>query len=397
VTTTTPFDAGRQRRQEAARRPPVWRDVRVLTWAFQLGVLAVVVAVLAWLYDNVQVRSDQQNIPTGYEYLDQPAGFPIAGSDFRPTQPVTDALVEGLLNTLRLAVTGIVLATVLGVLLGIARLSKNFIVRKGAQAYVEVVRNVPLYGLMLLLYTAVVLNAFPPPNESWLIGSIAVLNVRGSSIFWYEGSNTRFVIVVLAALIVFVLVSRWRRAVSDRTGKPALSAVYGLVAGAVLVVVLWIVLGLGGSSPEREGLRVTGGITMTPSYFAALVALVLYTSSHVAEIVRGSIQAVPRGQGEAADALALSGFQRMWHVVLPQALRIGTPPIGNQYLNLTKNSSLAAAIAFPELTQVTQLSVANRSPAVPSYVLLLLIYLGLSLVISAVVNLANRRLAIVER
>ncbi len=289
------------------------------------------------------------------------------------------------------------LATVLGVLLGIARLSKNFLVRKGAQAYVEVVRNVPLYGLMLLLYTAVVLNAFPPPNESWVIGSIAVLNVRGSSIFWYEGSNTRFLIVLLAGVIVLFLVSRWRRAVSDRTGRPALTAVYGLVAVAVVVVLLWILLGLGGSSPEREGLRVTGGITMTPSYFAALVALVLYTSSHVAEIVRGSIQAVPRGQGEAADALALSGFQRMWHVVLPQALRIGTPPIGNQYLNLTKNSSLAAAIAFPELTQVTQLSVANRSPAVPSYVLLLLMYLGLSLVISAVVNLANRRLAIVER
>jgi general L-amino acid transport system permease protein len=397
MTATTPFDVDRQHRLAAARRPPFWRDVRVLTWAFQLGVLAVVVAVLAWLYDNVQVRSDQQNIPTGYEYLDQPAGFPIAGSDFRPTQPVSDALVEGLLNTLRLAVTGIVLATVLGVLLGIARLSKNFLVRKGAQAYVEVVRNVPLYGLMLLLYTAVVLNAFPPPNQSWEIGSIAVLNVRGSSIFWYEGSNTKFLIVVLAALVVFALVTRWRRAVSDRTGKPALSTVYGLVAVAVVIVLLWILLGLGGSSPAREGLRVTGGITMTPSYFAALVALVVYTSSHVAEIVRGSIQAVPRGQGEAADALALSGFQRMWHVVLPQALRIGTPPIGNQYLNLTKNSSLAAAIAFPELTQVTQLSVANRSPAVPSYVLLLLIYLGLSLVISAVVNLANRRLAIVER
>ena len=123
----------------------------------------------------------------------------------------------------------------------------------------------------------------------------------------------------------------------------------------------------------------------------------LYTSSHIAEIVRGSIQAVPRGQGEAADALALSGFQRVWFVVLPQAMRIAVPPIGNQYLNLAKNSSLAAVISFPELTQVTQLSVANRSPAVPSYALLLLIYLVLCLVLSTVVNLANRHLAIVER
>ena len=397
MTATTPFDAERQRRLAAARRPPLWRDVRVLTWAFQLTVLAIVVALLAWLYDNLQVNSDRQNLPTSFEFLDQPASFPIAGSDFRQTQPVSDALVEGLLNTLRLAVTGIVLATVLGILIGIARLSKNFLVRKGAQAYVEVIRNVPLFGLIVLLYTAVVLNAFPPPNESWEFGSIAVFNVRGSSVFWFEGGNTKFVIILLAALFTFALVARWRRSVSDRTGKPALSVLYGLGAAAIIVVLLWLLLGLGGSAPELDGRRVRGGITMTPPYFAALVALVAYTSSHIAEIVRGSIQAVPKGQGEAADALALSGLQRMWNVVLPQAMRIGLPPIGNQYLNLTKNTSLAAAISFPELTQITQLSVANRSPAVPSYVLLLLIYLGLSLLISAVVNLANRRLAIVER
>jgi general L-amino acid transport system permease protein len=124
---------------------------------------------------------------------------------------------------------------------------------------------------------------------------------------------------------------------------------------------------------------------------------VIYTASHIAEIVRGSIQAVPRGQGEAADALALSPTQRLRHVVMPQAMRIAVPPIGNQYLNLTKNSSLAAVISFPELTKITQLSVANRSPAVPSFALLLLIYLVVSLLISAVVNIANRRLAVVER
>ncbi len=397
MTATTPFDADRERRRAAARRPPFHRDARVLTWAFQLAIFALVVAVVAWLYSNVQVNSDRQNFPTSFDYLDQPASFPIAGSDFRQTQPVSDALVEGLLNTLRLAVTGTVLATVLGILIGIARLSKNFLVRKAAQAYVEVIRNVPLFGLILLLYTAVVLNAFPPPNESWEFGSIAVLNVRGSSVFWFDGGNTKFVIILLVAVLTFAVVARWRRSVSDRTGKPALSALYGLGAAVVVVVVLWILLGLGGSAPELDGRRVTGGITMTPPYFAALVGLVAYTASHIAEIVRGSIQAVPKGQGEAADALALSGFQRMWNVVLPQAMRIGLPPIGNQYLNLTKNTSLAAAISFPELTQITQLSVANRSPAVPSYVLLLLIYLGLSLLISAVVNLANRRLAIVER
>ena len=134
----------------------------------------------------------------------------------------------------------------------------------------------------------------------------------------------------------------------------------------------WVVLGLGATAPELDGRRVSGGITMSPAYFAALLALTAYTASHIAEIVRASIQAVPKGQGEAADALALSGFQRLWYVVLPQAMRIGLPPTGNQYINLTKNSSLAAAVSFPELTKVTLLATGTRSPAVPSFVLLLL-------------------------
>jgi len=198
-------------------------------------------------------------------------------------------------------------------------------------------------------------------------------------------------------VLAMFVVARWRRAVLDRTGRPARTALWAIPVGLVVAVVAWTALGLGVTSPELTGRRTLGGITMTPAYFAALLALVAYTSSHIAEIVRASIQAVPRGQGEAADALALSGFQRLWYVVLPQAMRIGTPPVGNQYLNLTKNSSLAAIISFPELTKVTQLAVATRAPAVPSYVLLLLIYLAISLVISFVVNLFNRRLAIVER
>ncbi len=378
-------------------RPPLWRDVRVLSWMFQLAVVAVVVALVAWILDNYRVNSARLNIPTGLDFLDQPAGFPIPSSSFRQTQTVRDALIEGLQNTLRLVVTGVVAATVLGILLGVARLSKNFLVRNSARAYVEFVRNVPLFILLILMYTAIVLNAFPVPQESWTLGPIAVLNVRGGSVFWFEGGNWRMVAVAVLTLLTLWLVVRWRRRVADRTGHPARTAVYALPIAAVVLVVAWVAVGLGASAPELDGRRVSGGITMTPEYFAAFAALVIYTSSHVAEIVRGSIQAVPKGQGEAADALALSSFQRLWYVVLPQAMRIGVPPIGNQYLNLAKNSSLAAAISFPELTKVTQLTVANRSPAVPAFALLLAIYLVLSLILSLFVNLANRRLAIVER
>lgn len=387
----------RDRSRTISQKPPPWRDVRVLTWAFQLAVIAVAVAIVLWLWNNLQVKSRQQNLPTSFDFLGQPSGFPIPAGDFRQSQPVREALIEGLFNTLRLAVTGIVLATVLGTLIGIARLTQNFLVRKAAQAYVEFIRNVPLLALITMFYFAVVLTGFPRANQSWELGPIAVLNVRGASVFWYEGSNLRFVIVVLAAALTFAVIARWRAAVRDRTGAPALTGLYGGSAALVVAVGLWLLLGMGGTSPAQEGLRTTGGITMTPEYFAVLVGLVVYTASHIAEIVRGSIQAVPKGQGEAANALALSGFQRMWYVVLPQAMRIGLPPIGNQYLNLAKNSSLAAVIGFAELTKVTQLTVANRSPAVPAFTLLLLIYLVISLAISALVNLANRRLAIVER
>jgi general L-amino acid transport system permease protein len=378
-------------------RPPLWRDVRVLSWAFQLVVVGLVVAIVLWLLDNFRANSERINTPTGFAFLDQPSDFPIPGSDFRQSQPVRDALVEGLQNTLRLAVTGIVLATVLGVLIGIARLAQNFIVRNASRVYVEFVRNVPLLAILILLYIAVVLNVFPRADQSWELGPLAVLNVRGASVFWFEGGNVKFAIAVVATVLAAWVIARWRRGVADRTGRPARRGLWALTGGAVVFVVAWAVLGLGGTAPEIDGRRVTGGITMTPEYFAALAALVLYTASHIAEIVRGSIQAVPRGQGEAADSLALSGFQRTWFVVLPQAMRIAVPPIGNQYLNLTKNTSLAAVIGFPEITKITELTVANRSPAVPSYALLLAIYLVLSLVISFFVNLVNRRLAIVER
>ena len=378
-------------------RPPFWRDVRVLAWIFQILVVAVVVAVVWYFVGNYYENAEAQNLNTGLDFLEQPAGFPIPSSDFRQSQPVSDALVEGLLNTLRLSITGIVLATVLGTLIGVARLSQNFVLRSAARVYVELVRNVPLLAIVVLAYVAIVLNVFPPPNESWELGPIAVLNVRGASVFWYEGSNGKALIAGGLALITLWAVARWRRHVADASGRPARTGLWAIPAAAVVLVVAWIVLGLGATAPELDGRRVSGGITMTPAYFAALLALTAYTASHIAEIVRASIQAVAKGQGEAADALALSGFQRLWYVVLPQAMRIGLPPTGNQYINLTKNSSLAAAVSFPELTKITLLATGTRSPAVPSFVLLLLMYLALSLIISLIVNLFNRRLAIVER
>jgi general L-amino acid transport system permease protein len=225
-----------------------------------------------------------------------------------------------------------------------------------------------------------------------------VLSNRGIGVPWYQGgSGYQLALLALVGLAGWWLIARWRTAASERTGTPSHA---GLLGGGFFVAVMvigWIALGFSLTTPEVTGRQITGGIRVDPSYFALLLALVVYTASHIAEIVRGSIQAVPRGQDEAAQALALSPFQRMWNVVLPQAMRIAIPPLGNQYLNLIKNSSLGAAIGFYDLTLVATTTVGNGSPAVPVFALTMLVYISLSLVTSFIVNVANRRMALVER
>jgi len=254
-----------------AGRPPLWRDVRALAWAFQLLVVAAVVAVVWWLTNNYRTNTSRQGIATDWAFLDQPAQFPIANSTFRQTQPVKDAVVIGLANTLRLSITGIVLATIFGTMIGVARLSKNFLVRSAARAYVEFVRNVPLLVLLVLIYLGVVQNAFPRPTESWVLGPIAVINVRGANAIWYEGANWRAAIAVGVAILAGLVVARSRASYADRTGRPARAGGWGVLVSVVVLVGAWIVLGLGVTAPELDGTRVTGGINMTAAYFASLL------------------------------------------------------------------------------------------------------------------------------
>jgi general L-amino acid transport system permease protein len=378
-------------------RPPLWRDVRVLRWAFQLAVLAVVVLIVATLVNNVRVNSSRSGIPTGFDYLDRPAQFPIADSDFRQTQPIRDAVAIGVMNTLRVSLIGMVAATLLGTLVGIARLSRNWLVRSAARVYVEALRNIPLLLLIFFSYISLALATFPRVGEAWEPLGLLVMSNRGLVVPWHQGGAWPIVAVTGLAVVVAWLIARWRASVHARTGEPARSGIYAAPVAVAIVAVGWALVGPEVQLPELEGNRVRGGMRMSPEFFAIFFALVIYTASHIAEIVRGSIQAVQRGQGEAADALALSGWQRLRFVILPQAFRIAVPPLGNQYLNLTKNSTLGAAVSYFELAQVTSISVANGAPAVPSFLLTLVIFLVLSLILSAMVNLVNRRLALVER
>ena len=381
----------------ADARVPLWRDARVLQWAFQLLVLAAVAAVIIWLVGNYTSNADRQNIPTSLDFLDNPTSFEIAGNDLSQRAPVRDAFVQGFLNTLRVSVAGIVLATVLGTIIGIGRLSRNWLVRTLSAAYVEAVRNVPLPLFVIFGFFAVVLGIFPRVQEAWEPLGLMVISNRGVVVPWFEGSAFLLLATIALAVVAAVLVARWRRHVNERTGAPTRTGLWGIGAAVVVLVIGWFASGVGLTMPELDGRATSGGIRVDPSFFAILLALVIYTASHIAEIVRGSIQAVQRGQGEAADALALSSFQRLWYVVLPQAFRIAIPPVGNQYLNLIKNSSLGAGIGYYDLTLVTQTTVGNGSPAVPAFTITLLVYIAISLVTSALVNIANRRLALVER
>jgi general L-amino acid transport system permease protein len=375
-------------------RPPLWRDVRVLRLVFQLGVLAAVVALVAVLYTNVTRNSDRLNIPTDFDYLDRPSQFTIPGTDFRQTQPVRDALWIGFGRTVRLALFGIVAATVLGTIVGIARLSGNFFVRSLAAFYVEAIRNIPLYIIVVFSYSGLALVTFPRIDEAWEPLGIAVFSNRGAVLPWIDEGGLGLLVAIVVAALAARFVLRWRRELADRTGERGRGLLYAAPVVGVVLVLGWVLAGAHLTVPSLQDRAVSGGQDFSPELFAIAFALIVYTASHIAEIVRGSIQAVAMGQGEAAWALALSPFQRMRDVVLPQAFRIAVPPLGNQYLNLMKNSSLAYAVAYVEVAKVTSLAVSNASPAVPAYGLALALFLGLSLAISAVVNIVNRQLAV---
>jgi general L-amino acid transport system permease protein len=367
----------------------------VLRLAAQAAFLVAIGAFLLWLLDNVLTNLNRLGIGTSFDFLDQSAGFGIPDSDFRPSQSLGAAIAVGIKNTAVVSAAGIVLALVLGTLVGVGRLSTNWLVRKVCAAYVESLRNVPVLLIIFFWYFAVLLR-LPPLDGAFEVPGLLVLSVRGVVVpaVSAEAGIERFAAVAAAGVVLATLVWIWRTRRSERTGEPGRRAVW---AGAVLAVALAAGFVAGGGPlalerPELEGRAVAGGLRLIPEYAALLIALVLYTASHIAEIVRGSILAVPRGQAEASEALGLSGFQRLRFVILPQAFRVAVPPLSNQFLNLVKNTSLGVAIAYPEVTRIVRIGISQRAPAPQSIVILMAVYLAFSLAIALVANLVNRRL-----
>jgi general L-amino acid transport system permease protein len=379
-------------------RPPFWRDIRMIRILLQILTVVVVLGIIVILGSNLRRELIKQNLPTTFDFLQRPFGVNIADSGFDRGSPVSAALRVGIKNTFLVAIVGIPLLTILGTLIGVARLSTNWLVAKAATVYVETIRNIPPLLIIIFVFNALILQ-LPNPNSpstplDWFV--VSNLKLVGPGLATSHGAGALWLLILLG-VVAAVALGIWRTSYSERTGEPHHRVLYGLGVIVVVAVVGYFITGrpLSMSRPTIDGRVIAGGFGGLGSYFALLTALVIYTASHVAEIVRGSILAVPRGQTEAANALALSGFQRLRFVVLPQAFRIALPPIINQYLNFVKNTSLAIAIGYAEITLITFQAIGNGQPAPQLILMLMAAYLLFSLTISALVNILNRRMQLV--
>jgi general L-amino acid transport system permease protein len=378
----------------AHTRPPLWRDIRVLRVAGQVVFVILLVLVAREVFLNLEFGVRRQGIDLSFDFLKQRAGFGIKeGIDYSSSESFLKAFWVGVVNTMAVASVGIVLATVLGLVIGVARLSTNWLVRRLAQAYVEVIRNVPVLVQIIFWYVAVVL-ALPVIGGGLSLWDVAFLSNRGTAVPWVRagsGAGT-FGLFLLAGLVGAAAAWRWRTRVNERTGAPPRRFATAAGVFVAVAVVGFLVTGapLSIDVPVAERFGYEGGIQVSPEYTALLLGLVIYTAAFIAEIIRGSIQAVSKGQKEAAEALGLSPAQQLRLVVLPQALRIAIPPLNSQYLNLTKNSSLAVAIGYPEIISVSSTIINQAGRATQMLLLVMATYLTLSLIISALMNGVNR-------
>jgi general L-amino acid transport system permease protein len=375
----------------------LWRDDRVLKIAGQLAFVLLAAALAAWLIANLNDALNARGLSLSFSFLRRTAGFAITeGAGMARTGTFWRAYQVGVLNSLNVVLAGLVLTTLVGLLAGVALISPNWLLRNLVRVYVEIMRNTPLLVQLFFIYFGVVL-ALPSLQNRIELGPLT-LSQRGVWIPRPVPQSGFPVWASLSAMAVVVAVVMYARRLRrrQRTGeetRPALWA--GLILIAVPLIV-WLALPQAPLSLEiasLEGLRMVGGLRLTPEYFALLMGLVLYTGAFIADIVRAGILAVPHGQLEAARSLGLSETSVMRLVVMPQAMRVAIPPLINQYLNLAKNSSLAIGIGYLDLYAVSQIIFNQSGQAVQVIALLMATYLALSLLISLLMNWINRRMA----
>ncbi len=384
-------------------RSSLLTDPRARAILIQATLLVLVVGFGWYFVENARANLAAQMIATGFGFLNGTAGFGVSQAliPYSETSTYGRAFVVGLLNTLLVSGLGIVFATALGFLVGIARLSKNWLIAKVAEVYVEVIRNLPLLFQIMFWYLAV-LATLPKPLQSLSFFGLAFVNNRGLVVpepIFNEGSGA-VGIAILAGLAIAVIVRYWVRARQMRTGQifPMGLMALALILGLPLLVYFFPGTPIRFELPELKGLNFATGLRIIPEFLALLLALSTYTAGFIAEIVRAGILAVNKGQTEAAYSLGLRPGPTLRLVVVPQALRVIIPPLTSQYLNLTKNSSLAVAIGYPDFFALFAGTTLNQTgQAIEIIALTMAVYLAISLITSALMNFYNRRVALVER
>ena len=378
-------------------------DPKVRAWLFQIITIMAVVSLGWYLFHNAQTNLQHRGITSGFDFLERSAGFGIAQHliDYTESDSYARVFVIGLLNTLLVTVIGVVLATLLGFIIGVARLSPNWMINKLATVYVEVFRNIPPLLQILFWYFAVFLT-MPGPRNSHNFGDTFFVSSRGLNMpaalasdgFW------PFVASLVVAIVAIVLMTRWANKRFEATGVPFHKFWAGLALLVVIPTLCVLIFGtpLHWEMPKLAGFNFVGGWVLIPELLALTLALTVYTAAFIAEIVRSGIKSVSHGQTEAARSLGLRPGPTLRKVIIPQALRVIIPPLTSQYLNLAKNSSLAAGIGYPEMVSLFAGTVLNQTgQAIEVIAITMSVYLAISISISLLMNWYNKRIALIER
>ena len=393
-------------RSPSPSRPPltlsgVWNNVRLRGWFYQGVVILGTIALGAYLIGNAQSGLARQGISTGFHFLQQAAGFDIGERPipFTSSDTFMRAYAVGVLNTLKVAVVSIVCATLIGIIVGVGRLSSNLLVRKLTSIYVEVFRNIPQLVLIIFLYTLFV--ALPRPRDAVAVGDIVFLSNRGLVMPWFgpDFPAAGFALALVLGGTAAWGLARWADARRRATGIHR--RIWPASAAAVVVPPLLVVALVGTpgliSVPQLQGFNFRGGAALSTEFLALSVGLSLYIAAFVAEIVRSGIQSVRKGQIEAARSIGLSSFDTYRKVIFPQALRVMVPPAAAQYVSVVKNSSLGVAIGYPELFNVNNTIVTLSGHTVEAIAIMMSIYLAISFLIAILMNAYNRFVQIKER
>lgn len=369
---------------------------------YQILVLVVIGGLFWYLLYNMFDNLERRQIASGYSYLSNEASFAIGESliDYSPTDNYARAFLVGLLNTLRVALIGIVLATILGTFLGLMRLSSNWLLSKLTLIYIDVFRNIPLI-LQLFFWYSILTAILPSPRQAFNPLPSVYLSNRGLffPVFETHPAWSAVALAFLACIVLVIVLFFVKKYYQEKTGKLIPFLLPSLVIFLVIPVSVYVYWGAptAMNTPTLSGFNFQGGMALTPEFSALLFSLVLYTAAFIAEIVRSGIQGVPKGQTETGLSLGLRHGQVTSLIILPQALRIIIPPLTSQYLNLTKNSSLAVAIGYPDLVNILNTTINQTGQAVENVLLMMSVYLSISLAIALFMNWYNRSIALKER